>query len=190
MNPRSSPNDHFDLWSRSGLPEPRPFADAGQLFQTDPAPGGCGFPGGPLRDPRIFVRLQSAFLAGARLQFSLAVLRARARAGSFPRLPTQRAADLILLLASLCSLRVGVDLAIIVGGEIHHPEIHPDELWRSHRGSFGQAHGHEQNPLAVLAADQLRCSWCQTEPFALSFAPHERNPEAPFPSQNRTPVPP
>jgi hypothetical protein len=45
---------------------------------------------------------------------------------------------------------------------------------RSDPGSFGQVHGNEQKPLAVFAADKIRFSFCQTEPFALIFAHHER----------------
>ena len=115
----------------------------------------------------IFVRFKTAFLAGERFQFSLDVLRARSLAFHFPGLPTQRTSDLILLLAYLFSLCVGIDIAIIVCGEIHHTEIHADELCRSNLASFGQVHGKEQKPLAVLAADKIRFSFCQTEPFAL-----------------------
>jgi len=95
-----------------------------------------------------------------------------------------------LLLAYLFCLSVGVDIAIIVGGEIHHTEIHADELCRSNLASFGQIHGNEQKLLAVLAADKIRFSFCQTEPFALIFAHHERNYDAPFQCQNRNPVTP
>src|SRR6266498_4385718 len=104
----------------------------------------------------IFVRFKPAFLARERFQFSLNVLRARSVAFHFPGLPTQGTPDLILLLAYLFSLSIGVDIAIIVGGEIHRTEIHADELCGSNPSSFGQVHGNEQKPLAVLAADKIR----------------------------------
>src|SRR5262252_5132716 len=81
------------------LPEPSPFADAGQVFKTDPAFGVCGFLNDLFRDAMIFVRFKPAFLAGQSFQFSLDILRARALAFHFPGLPTQGSSDLILLLA-------------------------------------------------------------------------------------------
>src|SRR5215510_1369646 len=170
------------------LPEPSPFADAGQVFKADPAFGVCGFLNDLFRDAMIFVRFKPAFLAGKSFQFSLDILRARALAFHFPGLPTQGSSDLILLLAYLFSLSVGVDGAVIVGGEIHHTEIHADELCRINLCSFGHVHGNEQKPLAVLTAHKVAFSFCQTEPFALIFAHHERNYDAPFQRQNRNPV--
>src|SRR5215813_6914278 len=61
------------------LPEPSPFADAGQIFKTDPTLGVCGFLNDHLRDAMIFVRFKPAFLSGESFQFSLDILRARAR---------------------------------------------------------------------------------------------------------------
>src|SRR5262245_52699177 len=156
------------------LPEPSPFADAGQVFKADPAFGVCGFLNDLFRDAMIFVRFKPAFLAGESFQFSLDILRARAPAFHFPGLPTQGSSDLILLLAYLFSLGASVDITVIVGGEIHHTEIHADELCRSNLGSFGHIHGNEQKPLAVLTAYKVAFSFCQTEAFALIFAHHEQ----------------
>src|SRR5262245_2467244 len=58
------------------LPEPSPFANLGQVFETDPALGVCGFLNDPFRYEVIFVRLKPAFFAGEIFQFSLDVLRA------------------------------------------------------------------------------------------------------------------
>ena len=168
MNLRNSANDHFDILSRSGLPEPSPFADAGQVFKTDSTLGVCGFLNDSFRDAMIFVRFKPAFLAGQSFQFSLDILRARALTFHFPGLPAQRTSDLISLLAYFFSFGVGIDIAVVVGGEIHHAKIHADELRRSNLGSFGHVHGNEQKPLAVLTARQVAFSFCQTEPFALS----------------------
>src|SRR5215475_13755220 len=170
------------------LPEPSPFADAGQVFKADPAFGVCGFLNDLFRDAMIFARFKPAFLAGESFQFSLDILRARALAFHFSGLPTQGSSDLILLLAYLFSLSAGVDIAVIVGGEIHHAEIHADELCRSDLGSFGRVHANEQKPIAVPTAHKVAFSFCQTEPFALIFAHHERNDDAPFQRQNRNPV--
>src|SRR6266498_5440625 len=56
------------------LPEPSPFADAGQVFKSDPAIGVCGFLNDLFRDAMIFVRFKPAFLAGESFQFSLDIL--------------------------------------------------------------------------------------------------------------------
>src|SRR5215475_7765682 len=178
INPRNSANDHFDILSRSGLPEPSPFADAGQVFKTDPAFGVCSFLNDPLRDAMIFVRLKPAFLAGESLQFSLDVLRALAPSFYFPGLPPQRTSDLISLLAYFFSFGVGIDIAVIVGGEIDHAEIHADELRRSYLGSFGHVHSNEQKPLAVLTAHDVAFSFCQAESLALIFANNKRDDQA------------
>src|SRR5262245_21919354 len=137
------------------LPEPSPVADAGQVFKTDPALGVCGFLNDSFRDAMIFVRFKPAFLAGESFQFSLDVLRARSRSFYFPHLPTQRTSDLILLLTYLFSFGVGVDITVVVGGEIHHAKIHANKLCRSNLGSFVCVHGNEQKPLAVLTAHEI-----------------------------------
>src|SRR5215813_11290957 len=134
------------------LPEPSPFANAGQIFKTDPAPSVCGFLNDSFRDAMIFVRFKPAFLAGESFQFSPDVLWALAPAFYFPGPLTQRTSDLISLLAYLFSLGVDIDIAVIVGGEINHAKIHADELRRSNLGSFGRLNGNEQKPLAVLTA--------------------------------------
>src|SRR5262249_26809911 len=105
------------------LPEPSPFANLGQVFQTDSALGVCGFLNDPFRDPMIFVRLKSAFFARESFQFSLDVLGALAGAFHCGSLPTQRTSDFVLFLSNLLSLGVGVYGAVAVGGEIHHAEI-------------------------------------------------------------------
>src|SRR5215510_15446210 len=98
MNPRNSANDHFDILSRSGLPEPGPFANLGQVFQTDSALGVCGFLNDPFRDAMIFVRLKSAFFARKSFQFSLDVLWALAGTFRCCSLPAQRTSDFVLFL--------------------------------------------------------------------------------------------
>src|SRR5215813_5941054 len=99
------------------------------------------FRSAPLRDAMIFVRFKPALLAGEGFQFSLDVLRARARSFYFSCLPAQRTSDLISLLAYVFSFGVGIDIAIIVGGQIDHAKIHADELRRSDLGSFGHIRG-------------------------------------------------
>src|SRR5262245_32270243 len=145
------------------LPEPSPFADVGQVFKTNPAFGVCSFLNDSFRDAMIFVRFNPAFLAGESFRLSLDVIRVLALSFYFPRLPTQRTSDLVLLLAYLFSLGVGLDGAVVVGGEIHHAEIHADELCRINLGSFGHIHGNEQKPLAVLTAHEITFPFCQTE---------------------------
>jgi hypothetical protein len=54
-NPLSSANDQFDILSRSGLPEPRPFADARQLFNGDAEIRAFGFLNELFRDAKIGV---------------------------------------------------------------------------------------------------------------------------------------
>src|SRR5262244_69944 len=153
-----------------------------------PRPVSVAFRSDPFRDAMIFVRFKPAFLAGEGFQFSLDVLRALARSFYFPSLPSQRSSDLISFLAYLFSFGVGIDIAVIVGGQIDHAEIHADELRRSDLGSFGHVHGNEQKPLAVLAADKITFSFCQTESFSLIFAHYGRNDDASFQRQNRNPV--
>src|SRR5215467_12607281 len=169
-------------------PEPSPFADAGQVFKTDPALGVCGFLNDSSRDAMIFVRFKPALLAGESLQFSLDVLRARAASFHFPGLPTQRTSDLISLLAYFFSFGVGIDIAVIVGGEINHAKIHADELRRSNLGSFGHVNGDEQKPLAVLTARDVTFTFCHAESLALIFAHNKRDDQASLQSQNRNPV--
>src|SRR5262249_15087145 len=170
------------------LPEPSPFADAGQVFKTDPALGVCGLLNDSSRDAMIFVRFKPALLAGESLQFSLDVLRARAASFHFPGLPTQRTSDLISLLAYFFSFGVGIDIAVIVGGEINHSKIHADELRRSNLGSFGHVRGDEQKPLAVLTADDVTFSFRQTEAFALILAHNKGDDQSSFQRQNRNSV--
>src|SRR5215467_9291828 len=138
---------------KSSRPIPRPVSVA---FRSD-----------PLRDAMIFVRFKPALLAGESFQFSLDVLRARATSFYFSCLPAQRTSDLIPLLAYLFSFGVGIDIAVIVGGEIDHAEIHADELRRSDLGSFGHVNGDEQKPLAVLTAHDVTFPFRLIESFAL-----------------------
>src|SRR5262245_55050002 len=149
------------------LPEPSPFANLGQVFETDPALGVCGFLNDLFRDAMIFVRLKSAFFAGESFQFSLDVLWALAGTFHCCSLPAQRTSDFILFLSNLLSLGVGVDGAVAVGGEIHHAEIHADEICRWNRSSFRRLHGHEQKPFAIFSANKIRLAFCQAEPLAM-----------------------
>src|SRR5262249_13324425 len=170
------------------LPEPGPFANLGQVFQTDSALGVCGFLNDPFRDAMIFVRLKSAFFARKSFQFSLDVLWALAGTFRCCSLPAQRTSDFVLFLPNLLALGVGVYGAVAVGGEIHHAEIHADEILRWNRRSFRRVHGHEQKPFAVFSAYKVRLAFCQAEPFALVLAHQERKLNPPFQGQNRNPV--
>jgi len=93
-----------------------------------------------------------------------------------------------LLLANFFRLGISIDLAIVVGGEIHHAEIDTDEICRRDKCSLGHVYGNEQKPLAVLAANKIALPFCQAETFALVFAHNKGNNQASFQRQNENPV--
>lgn len=118
----------------------------------------------------ILVGAKSPFLPAQALELAPDVLRTHASPLFGRSSPLETGAQCVLPTPDGFDRIAAVVLPVAVGGDIGHSEIDADEVGRWQIGAVWQIDGHKQEPLAILAQDEIALPLGGGKPFLLILA--------------------
>lgn len=152
------------------LAKPCPVADALEFLQGKPATGAFGLSNERFGYAMILVGAKSPFLPAQALELAPDVLRTHASPLFGRSSPLETGAQCVLPTPDGFDRIAAVVLPVAVGGDIGHSEIDADEVGRWRLGAVWQIDGHKQEPLAILAQDEITLPLGGGKPFLLILA--------------------
>src|SRR5262249_32987938 len=165
------------------LPEPCPVSDALKIFDGYSSTGACSFRNDLLGNRMVGIRFKSSLSTRDRFQFTSGVQRPFAASFLLCRFSLKRSFHFFIMLSRSLDIIPHMHLAVTINGQIYDAEIHSDEIGRSSRLAIRSLNGHEQNPFAVLAPEEIALAVFSVESLGLVFAHDDRNFDPAFESQ-------
>jgi len=148
-----------------------------------PRPVSVAFQSDLLGTRMVGIGLKASLSTGERFQVTLGVQGPVAASLLLGRFSRQRSFPLFRLLSCSLDLIAQRHFAVAINGQSYDAEIHADEIGRSSRRAIRRLNGHEQQPLAVLAPEEIALAGFSGESLGLGFPPDDRNEEPAFARQ-------